>query len=133
MEFNNALIKQQREPVAQSAAYQEALATLLQLLAPFAPHITEELWQQSDHTGSIHTTEWPAYIEELTQDEAFTLVVQVNGKVRERMEVPADISEEEVRKLALANERVQSFIGSASIQKIIYIPGRLVNIVVRKA
>ncbi|GCE05567.1 leucine--tRNA ligase [Dictyobacter aurantiacus] len=133
MEFNNALIKQQRDPVAQSAAYQEALVTLLQLLAPFAPHITDELWQQIGHTDSIHTTEWPAYVEELTQDEAFTLVVQVNGKVRERMEVAADISEEEVRKLALENERVQSFIGSASVQKVIYIPGRLVNIVVRNA
>ncbi|GLV58808.1 leucine--tRNA ligase [Dictyobacter sp. S3.2.2.5] len=133
MEFNNALIKQQRDPVAQSAAYQESLVTLLQLLAPFAPHITEELWRQTGHTDSIHTTEWPAYVEELTQDEAFTLVVQVNGKVRERMEVAADISEEEVRKLALENERVQSFIGSASVQKVIYIPGRLVNIVVRNA
>ncbi|GCE19630.1 leucine--tRNA ligase [Dictyobacter kobayashii] len=133
MEFNNALIKQQREPVAQSAAYQEALVSLLQLLAPFAPHITEELWHQSGHTGSIHTTEWPAYVEELTRDEAFTLVVQVNGKVRERIEVAADISEEEVRKLALDNERVQSFIGNANIQKVIYIPGRLVNIVVRNA
>jgi leucyl-tRNA synthetase len=67
----------------------------------------------------------------LTHDESFTLVIQVNGKVRERIEVPADISEGEVRALALENSRVASFIGEATIQKIIYIPGRLVNIVVR--
>ncbi|GCF08149.1 leucine--tRNA ligase [Dictyobacter arantiisoli] len=133
MEFNNALIKQQHNPVAQSATYQKALQTLLQLLAPFAPHITEELWQQSNHKNSIHTSEWPVYEEELTKDEAFTLVIQLNGKVRERIEVAADISEEEVRTLALNNPRVQSFIGTAKILKVIYVPGKLVNIVVRPA
>jgi leucyl-tRNA synthetase len=134
MEFNNALIKLQRDEVAHSATYQRALETLLQLLAPFAPHITEELWQQTGHnTTSIHQTNWPIYEEALTRDEDFTLVVQINGKVRERIEVPATINEESVRELALNNPRVQSFIGDAAVQKIIYIPGRLVNIVIRKA
>ena len=132
MECNNALIKQQHDAVAQSTAYHRALETMMQLLAPFAPHITEELWQQTGHTGSIHKTDWPAYDETLTQDEAFTLVVQVNGKLRERIEVAADISEQEVRELVLSNPRVATFIGEATIQKIIYIPGRLVNVVVRK-
>jgi len=104
----------------------------MQLLAPFAPHITEELWQQTGHTGSIHKTDWPAYDEALTQDETFTLVIQINGKVRERIEVAADISEQEVRELVLSNPKVATFIGEATIQKIIYIPGRLVNVVVRK-
>ena len=71
-----------------------------------------------------------AYLQ-VGHDEIFTLVVQVNGKVRERFEVPASISENEVRKLALYNPRVASFIGDATVQKVIYIPGRLVNIVVR--
>ena len=132
MECNNVLIKQQHEAVAQSTTYRRTLETMMQLLAPFAPHITEELWQQIGHTGSIHKTDWPAYDEALTQDEAFTLVIQVNGKVRERIEVPADISEQEVRELVLSNPRVATFIGDATIQKIIYIPGRLVNVVVRK-
>jgi leucyl-tRNA synthetase len=131
MECNNVLIKQQNEPVARSAAYRRTLETMMQLLAPMAPHITEELWHVTGHTGSIHTTDWPSYDETLTHDESFTLVIQVNGKVRERIEVPADISEGEVRALALENSRVASFIGEATIQKIIYIPGRLVNIVVR--
>ncbi len=131
MECNNVLIKQQNEPVARSAAYRRTLETMMQLLAPMAPHITEELWHITGHTGSIHTTDWPSYDEALTQDESFTLVVQVNGKVRERIEVPADISEGEARALALENPRVASFIGDATIQKVIYVPGRLVNIVVR--
>ncbi|HYL44990.1 MAG TPA: leucine--tRNA ligase [Ktedonobacteraceae bacterium] len=131
MECNNVLIKQQNEPVARSAAYRRTLETMMQLLAPMAPHITEELWHMTGHTESVHSTDWPSYDEALTHDESFTLVVQVNGKVRERIEVPASISEGEVRALALENSRVASFIGDATIQKIIYIPGRLVNIVVR--
>lgn len=105
----------------------------MQLLAPMAPHITEELWHSTGHTGSIHTTDWPSYDEEMTQDETFTLVIQVNGKVRERIEVSADISENEARFLALDNPRVASFIGESTVQKVIYIPGRLVNIVVRNS
>ncbi len=133
MECNNVLVKQQHEPVAQTRAYRMALESMMQLLAPMAPHITEELWHITDHTGSIHTTIWPIYDEEMTQDETFTLVIQVNGKVRERIEVPATISENEARSVALDNPRVASFVGDNTIQKIIYIPGRLVNIVVRNS
>ncbi len=133
MEFNNVLVKQQNEQVARTAAYRRALETLMQLLSPMAPHITEQLWHITDHSGSIHQTEWPTYDEEMTQDETFTLVVQVNGKVRERIEVPATISENEVRKVALENPRVASFMGESTIQKVIYVPGRLINIVVRNS
>jgi len=133
MEFNNVLIKQQNGPVARTATYRRALETLMQLLAPMAPHITEQLWHITNHTGSIHQTEWPIYDEAMTQDETFTLVVQVNGKVRERIEVPANITENEVRKVALENPRVASFMGDSTIQKVIYVPGRLVNIVVRNS
>jgi leucyl-tRNA synthetase len=134
MECNNALIKQQNEPVARSVAYRNTLETMMQLLAPMAPHITEELWHITGHnSGSIHMTEWPGYDEALTQDETFTLVVQVNGKVRERIEVAAGTSEREIRMLALNNPRVASFIGEATVQKVIYVPGRLINIVVRKS
>ncbi|MHB8599526.1 MAG: leucine--tRNA ligase [Ktedonobacteraceae bacterium] len=131
MEFNNVLVKQQREPVAQTATYRRSLESMMQLLAPMAPHITEELWRQTGHEGSIHLTEWPTYDEAMTHAETFTLVVQVNGKVRDRIEVPAGISEGEARTAALDNARIASFIGDNTIQKIIYIPGKLVNIVVR--
>jgi len=133
MECNNALIKQQNEPVARSAAFCNTLETMMQLLAPMAPHITEELWHMTGHSGSIHTTEWPLYDEALTHDETFTLVIQVNSKVRERIEVAADTSERDIRMLALSNPRVASFIGEATVQKVIYVPGRLINIVVRNS
>ena len=133
MECNNALIKQQNEPVTRSAAFRDTLETMMQLLTPMAPHITEELWHMTGHSGSIHLTSWPDYDEALTRDETFTLVVQVNGKVRERIEVPTSIAEDEVRKLALDNPRVASFIGDATVRNIIYVPGRLVNIVVRSS
>ncbi len=131
MECNNALIKRQNEPVARTAAYRRTLETMMQLLAPMAPHITEELWHITGHTDSIHTTSWPTYDEAMTVDETFTLVVQVNGKVRERIEVAQDISEEEVRKQVLNNPKVLNFIGDATVQKVIYVPGRLANIVIR--
>lgn len=131
MEANNVLVKQQNEPVARTAAYRKTLETMMQLLAPMAPHITEELWHQTGHSESIHTTDWPVYDEAMTQDNTFTLVIQVNGKVRERIEVPASISEDEARKIALTNAKVAPFIGESTVQKVIYIPGRLVNIVVR--
>ena len=131
MECNNALIKQQRDPVARSAAFRATLATMMQLLAPLTPHIAEELWQTTAHTGSIHQTSWPGYDEALTQDDTFTLVLQVNGKVRERVEVPSSISEEEARRIALENPRVATFVGESTIQKVIYVPGKLVNIVGR--
>lgn len=131
MECNNALIKLQNEEVARSTAYQRTLESIMQLLAPLAPHITEEMWQITGHSGSIHNSAWPRYEEELTRDEIFTLVVQVNGKVRERIEVASDISEPAMRALVLGNTRVASFIGEATVQKVIYVPGKLVNIVVR--
>jgi len=132
MECNNALIKQQNDPVARSSVYRSTLETMIQLLAPMAPHITEELWHLTGHASSVHTSDWPAYEEALTQDEVFTLVVQVNGKVRERIEVPSTISEADARRIALDNPKVIAFVGENTIQKIIYIPGRLVNIVVRR-
>ncbi|HLX58048.1 MAG TPA: leucine--tRNA ligase [Ktedonobacteraceae bacterium] len=131
MECNNALIKQQHEPVARSAAFRDTLESMMQLLAPLAPHIAEELWHMTGHNGSIHQSAWPTYDESMTRDETFTLVVQVNGKVRERIEVSADITEGQARQVALENPRVASFIGESTVQKVIYVPGKLVNIVVR--
>ena len=104
----------------------------MQLLAPLTPHIAEELWQATNHRGSIHQSSWPAYIEALTQDDTLTLVVQVNGKVRERIEVRSDISEQEARQIALENPRVASYVGDSAIEKVIFVPGKLVNIVVRR-
>ncbi len=100
------------------------------MLAPMAPHIAEELWRALGHTGSIHLESWPQFSEELARDEQVTVVVQVNGKVRERLQVVAGTSEDEVRALAFASEAVTRHIGDKPPKKIIYVPDKLLSIVV---
>jgi leucyl-tRNA synthetase len=130
MEFTNALQKAKNTPVYGTEAWEEAIETLLLLLAPCCPHIAEELWARTGRPYSIHRQPWPEYNPELAAAEVITLVVQVNGKVRARLEVPADITEEAAREAALAEENVQRYTAGKEIRKVIYVPGRLVNIVV---
>ncbi len=103
---------------------------LLRLLAPFAPHITEELWQGLGETTSIHLSFWPEYDESLTKDEVVTLAVQINGKVRAEMEVSIDITKEEIETRALALERIQAYLQGVPPKKVVVVPGRIINIVV---
>jgi leucyl-tRNA synthetase len=104
--------------------------TFLKLLAPFAPHMTEEIWREVlGHTTSIHLEKWPEYDPKLLIEEKFELVIQVNGKVRDTVEVEANITEERAKELALQNERIRSFLGSKEPKKLIYVPKKLVNIV----
>jgi leucyl-tRNA synthetase len=102
----------------------------LQLLSPFAPHMTEELWHELGETESIHLSVWPKYDESLTQDDEITVVVQINGKVRAELLVPVDIEEAEVIKLAMINEKILPWIDGKEIKKTIYVKGKLVSIVV---
>ena len=100
------------------------------MLAPIASHITEELWQKlKPGSGSVHRQPWPAFDEELAAEELITLVVQVNGKVRDRLEIPAGTSKEETEQSALAAPKVQSYLEGRKIRKVIVVPERLVNIV----
>jgi leucyl-tRNA synthetase len=131
MEFTNALQKAKRTPVYKTDAWNEAIETLLLLLAPSCPHIAEELWERTGHPYSIHEQRWPAFDPELAAEEMITLVVQVNGKLRARLEVPADITDEEAKRTALADENVQRHMEGAEIDRLVYVPGRLVNVVVR--
>jgi leucyl-tRNA synthetase len=130
MEFTNALQKAKRTPVYGTDAWSEATETLLLLLAPSCPHIAEELWERTSHPYSIHQQPWPEFDAELAAEEMITLVVQVNGRLRARLEVPADITEEEAMEAAVADENVQRHIGGDDIKRLIYVPGRLVNVVV---
>ncbi|GAI42948.1 unnamed protein product, partial [marine sediment metagenome] len=98
---------------------------------PTAPHLAEELWQQMGHSYSIHNQSWPRWDEELAKDEEITLVVQVNGKLRDRMVVPASITEAEARQAALESQRVKAYLEGKEVVKTIYVPGRLVNLVAR--
>lgn len=115
--------------IGKSEAWDYAIESLLQILAPFAPHITEELWQQIGHKDSIHIDHWPKWDEKYIIDKNITIVVQVNGKIRAKLEVDKDINEAEVKNLALKQPNVAKFIGDKKPAKLIYVPGRLVNIV----
>jgi leucyl-tRNA synthetase len=130
MEFSNALQKAKRTPVYATDAWNEAVETLLLLLAPSCPHIAEELWERTGRPYSIHERSWPTFDPELAAEEMITLVVQVNGRLRARLEVPADITEEEAKRAALADENVQRHTESKEMKRLIYVPGRLVNVVV---
>ena len=113
------------------AVTREAVEKLLLLLAPFAPFIAEELWERTGHAASIHKQAWPAYEEALLEEEQVTIVVQINGRVRERMVVPADLSPEDMQQVVLGQPRVQKLIAGKKIVKIVPVPKKLVNIVVR--
>jgi leucyl-tRNA synthetase len=108
----------------------EATEVLIRLLAPFAPHIAEELWTLRGGEFSVHQQPWPTHDPALAMDATTTLVVQVNGKVRDRIEAPSDIGNAEAQSRALGSERVQHYLKGNPPKKIIVVPGRLVNIVV---
>ncbi len=108
----------------------DALRTFALVLAPIAPHHAEEMWAAMGEPYSVHEQAWPTWDETLIAAEEITLVVQVNGKLRDRIEVPADITEEAATELALSSERVRPHVEGREIRKSIYVPGRLVNLVV---
>ncbi len=100
----------------------------LKLLAPFAPHLAEEMWHQLGHTTTIHREPWPTYDQQKIIADTFELVIQVNGKVRDRITVASDISEEEAKHLALASKQAQHYLAGRKPQKVLYVQGRLVSI-----
>jgi leucyl-tRNA synthetase len=116
--------------MAGNEVFEIAVNTLLLLMAPSTPHIAEELWARRGNEYSIHNREWPEFDPDLAAEERITLIVQVNGKVRDRIEVPAEISEAQAKELALGSEVAQRFMEDKKPRDVIYVPGRLVNIVV---
>ncbi|HVO86723.1 MAG TPA: leucine--tRNA ligase [Candidatus Binatia bacterium] len=131
MELTNELYKIKAfEDIFESEGWREALQTLIQLLAPFAPHITEELWQELGNNTSVHISGWPAWDEDLIKDEMITLAVQINGKVRSEIIVEADISEAEAIEAAKDDAKVAEYLKGKTVKKQIYIPGRLVSLVI---
>jgi leucyl-tRNA synthetase len=125
MEFTN-LLREKRGHLDR-AAFDEARRTLVLLLAPFAPHISEELWQRIGGTGSVHTQPWPEAVGEVSLVE---LPVQINGRFVDRVRIAADASDDVVREAALAQPKVSQVIGQRVIKRIVVVPGRIVNIVV---
>ena len=108
----------------------EQLEIFLKLLAPFAPHLAEELWHQLGNKKSVHLESWPEYDPELVKEEIIDLIIQVNGKVRDTIKIKRDLGESEVRKLVLVLEKVKKYIAGKEIKRFIYISNKLVNIVV---
>ena len=132
MELLNGLTKALEEKTASRASCEAALETLIQLLHPIAPHLTEELWERRGHLGSLLESPWPEYDEAKLVRDRITVVVQLDGRLRDRLEVDADAPEKEIRELALASEGVQRHLEGAEVARAIYVPGRLINIVTRR-
>ena len=129
MELLNELYQAREKGAAGSPAWQEALDVYVRLMAPVVPHIAEELWSRLGKPYSVHQQPWPEADEEAAKEDVITLVVQVNGKVRDRLTVPAGISKEDAEKEALACKGAQPFVEGHTVRKVIVVPGRLVNIV----
>lgn len=133
MELVNALYAYKeaaKEPNA--GLIYEAISDLIKMMSPFVPHITEELWRGAiDANSSVHEQSWPECDEEALKVDNVEIVLQVNGKVRGRLTVPADATKEELEKIAMADANVQAHIGDATVRKVICVPGRLVNIVAK--
>jgi len=130
MECVNDLYRLKAQDKYASVEWQWALETLQQLLAPFAPHIAEELWQQLGQEGSIHLSEWPVHDDSLLVEDTVTIVIQVNGKLRGEIQVTTDAPEEQVVEAAKTHDKVHSYLQDQTIKKTIYVPGKLVSFVI---
>jgi leucyl-tRNA synthetase len=130
MELLNEMNRAKQQGAWGTPAWDETIQIYLKILAPVAPHITEELWAMLGYGYSIHTQSWPVVDEEAARQDEVTLVLQVNGKLRDRITVPADVSEEEAKNAALANPSIQRFLEGKTPRQVIVVKGKLVNIVV---
>jgi leucyl-tRNA synthetase len=132
MEFSNVLQRAKGSPSARKGLWDEAARCLVLLLAPMCPHLAEELWVE--HLGqpySVHTQPWPVFDPQKATAERITLVLQVNGRVRDRVEVEAGVTEAQARDIALANPRIRQYLDGKTVADVIVVPGRLVNVVLK--
>ena len=129
MELLNEMARAREQGASGTPEWDEALDIYLRMLAPVAPHIAEELWAELGKPYSVHTQPWPAVDEAAAAEDMVTLVIQVNGKLRDRIEVPITTGEDEVKALALASPSVKKHLGDQAPRKVIVVAGKLVNIV----
>jgi len=125
----NESLQQQNLPSAK--VIRQSLEIILQLLNPFAPHMTEELWMLIGHQEMLSSLPWPEFDPELAQEEHATIVVQVNGKLRASMPAPRGFSQDQIMELVSSDERVQKHLEGKQFVKIVFVPDKLINIVVR--
>ncbi len=129
MEFVNFLKDRQANNRWQTASYNQALTTLMLMLAPAAPHICEELWHLTGHSGSVHQQDWPIWDPELVQETTIQLPVHVNGRLRDVIEIPVDVDEQVVTQIAMMQDKIQPHITDREITRLIYVPGKVLNII----
>jgi len=130
MEYVNELYKFKADSGFESKDWILAIESLLKMLAPFAPHITEELWELMGNSESVHVSQWPVHDEKYLLSETMKIVVQINGKVRSTVELHVDSTEEQVIEAAKADSKIASNLAGKEIVREIYVPGRLVNFVI---
>ncbi len=130
MACTNELYKLKTDGFGKCQVWQQALESLVACVAPFAPHIADELWHQLGHSTSVHSDSWPKHDEKYLAQDSVTVVIQVNGKLRGEVQVAADASEEVVVTTAQADAKVASYLEGQTIRKTIYVPGKLVNFVI---
>ena len=131
MELVNALYQYRDKGDMDPAVLRSCLDNLILLIAPFAPHIAEELWTEMGYTRSVHREAWPAYRPDALEREEIEVVFQINGKVRGRLTVPAAMEQGEVEEIILSMDRAKEAIGGKEVVKVVSVPGKLVNIVVK--
>ena len=132
MELVNALYLAKDELAGDEngrAVLSSAMATVLTLLSPITPHLCEELWENSGHATPVSSEAWPAWSEEALERDMVTVVIQLNGKLRSKMEVPANAPKEDVERMALADPNIAPRLSGLTVRKIVVIPGKLVNVV----
>jgi leucyl-tRNA synthetase len=131
MELLNSLYKYDSDTAEKNLGFlEEVVSTLIRLLAPFAPHFAEEMWEKLGYSYSIFNQPWPKFEQSALVKDVVELGVQVNGKVRAKIEVPSDMSNEDIEKTVLADNNIISLFDGKSVKKVIIVKGRLVNIVV---
>ncbi len=131
MTLTNVMVKAKDSARYPEAVWAEALNTLLLMLAPIAPFMAEEIWARLQRTYSIHQQKWPPYDADAAKEELFTLIVQVNGKVRGKIELPVDVSEDEAKQKAFDDANVKKWVEGKKIERVLYVPERLLNVVVK--
>jgi leucyl-tRNA synthetase len=132
MELFNTMsdIKKAKNNAQQASVMRFALETLSLLLSPIVPHFAEELWETLGNTSSVLLAKWPSFLEEALEKDELVIVIQVNGKLRSKFSVDPDVPEETIKQMALDDERARKFTNAKEIKKVIYVKGKLVNIVV---
>lgn len=133
MELVNELYryKESNKATINGELLKEGISTVIVLLAPFAPHITEELWQLIDGKGSIHQLKWPEFDTSALIKDEIEVVIQINGKLKDKVTIPAEASKDEMEKIAMENEKIKAILAGSEIVKVITVPKKLVNIVIR--